>query len=66
MASRKAKGTPARHSSTRTSTAPRRECPGWLISPVMGSVTVVSGLHGSCSSAARNSTSRRAASAALR
>lgn len=63
IASRASNGTPARQSIARTSIAPRREWPGWLTSPLAGSITVVSGLQMSCSSAARNRTSRRAASA---
>lgn len=62
--SRSLNGTPARHSSARTSTAPRREWPGCPISPVTGSTTVVSGLQRSCSSDARNSASRRCLDAA--
>ncbi len=63
MRSRRAKGTPARHSRMRTSMAPRREWPGWPILPVTSSITVVAGLAMSCSKAARNSTKRSSASA---
>ena len=62
-ASRNANGTRAFHISTRTSTAPRREWPGWPMRPLASSITVVSGLAMSCSRQAMNSTKRPSASA---